>query len=227
MRGLTDRPPMGLTDAQREQWEDIYDQCTRAGNRERAWDDEWSSHVANKLHQDTWTRSGRRRHLPAPGRLPQPGNMIALGFFLDANYYYPETGSILILDEKRRLPVCLWSEQLRAVLVFPKMRIPRAEVSSASLPALLRLYRKWHDGKDPKDGGSRIRFPDYKFDAVYPCVATSYRSDKFDAVNEYVDYIHHHDRGAGDGHGPLIYISRECIMIRGGKLRVTSGGLDG
>jgi len=219
MRGLTDLAPLGLTKQQGNLWESMYEQASFLYGQE------WGSHVANKVHCDLWTSTGRRRAPPRTGVLPHPGNMISLGFFVDVNYLDPRTGRILV--RSYRLPDCLWSERLRAVLVFPRMKIPSATVEAKRLPAELALYRKWHDGKQPKDGASEVAFNAPRFSKVFPVIAETYRSDKFDDVNDYVDYIHHNDTGSSGAPGPMVYFADgdECIMIRGGRLRLTSRGL--
>jgi hypothetical protein len=226
-RGLTDYPPVRLNGQQRRLWERLYFQSETiaASNYWGREGFEWPAHVANKVIDDLWTRDGRRRRLPAPGVLPFPGDMISIGFALDVQYFDPSTQSIAT-RKFPRLPLCLWSEHLRAVLIFPKMKVPDAQQQATSFPRLLRLYKSWHQGKMPKDGVATVRIEVPVFDAVYPCIAESYRSDKFGNHYEFDDYVHHNDTGAGGEHGPLLYAGPTCFMIRGGRLELTPRGLD-
>jgi len=224
-RGLTDHAPLRFSGRQRATWERIYLQAEElaAGGY---WGKEgatWPAHVATKVGDDLWTRAGRVRSLPRPGLMPPPGDMISIGFAVDAQYFDPRAS--MIRTVKFQLPKCLWSERLRAVIVFTDLQIPPATIDPYSLPDLLALYRKWHDGKMPKNGGSKVSYEAPLFTSVYPCIAETYRSDKFDKDYEYVDYVHHNDPGAAGQHGPLLYAGPTCVMIRGGRLALTSGGL--
>lgn len=227
LRGLTDYPPSRLTAPQRELWERIYVQ-SEAFAASGVWGDEgytWPAHVATKVTNDLWTRSGSRRRLTFRRVMPPPGDMIAIGFTIDAQYFDPKSATIKTW-RPRGLPLCLWSEDLQAVVVFTKMRIPNATMPAASMPKLLRLYKSWHDGKMPKDGVADVDYDAPTFTAVYPCVAESYRSDKFHDHYRYQDYVHHNEMGANGSHGPLLYMGPSCVMIRGGRLRLTPRGLD-
>lgn len=225
-RGLTDHAPSGLTQAQRQQWERNYEQ-SEAVAASGYWGDEgfrWPAHVANKIHRDLWTESGRRRALPGPTILPDPGDMIGIGFAVDVQYYDCARRTIKTLKFPR-LPVCLWSKRLQAVVIFRRMAIPEATIPAASMPEMLSLFRSWHEGKMPKSGGSNLRYEAPRFGAVYSCVAETYRSDKFDEYYEYVDYVHHNETGSRGQAGPLLYLGSDCVMIRGGRLALTSRGL--
>ena len=224
-RGLTDYPPRGLTQAQRQQWERTYVQ-SEAIAAKGVWGkdgSDWPAHVATKVHRDLRTPSGRPRALPRPGILPNPGDMIGIGFAVDVQYY--DDASKRIETTTFPLPVCLWSERLQAVVIFRRMAIPEANIAAQSMPQMLALFRRWHDGKMPKAGGSELVYHAPFFTAVYPCVAETYRSDKFDDDYEYVDYVHHNDPGPSGQHGPLLYLGPDCAMIRGGRLALTSRGL--
>ena len=227
LRGLTDHPPARLRGVQRATWERLYVQ-SEAIAASGAWGDEgytWPAHVANKIVNDLWTPSGRPRALPRPGLMPAPGDMIAIGFFVEAHYWDGRR----IAKLSMRLPVCLWSDHLRAVVVFRRMQIPEATYAAKTAPQLLALYRKWHDGKDPKAGWANMTFEAPRFSRVFPCVDEVYRSDKFDDDFKYTDYVHHHDKGVlmagGRGPGPMLFVGPEAIMIRGGRLALTSRGL--
>lgn len=226
LRGLTDRAPWYLTKPHAALWERLYGQA-----EEIAYSGRWGkhgitlpAHVATKICDDLWTRSGANRVLPKPeSRSLPPGDMISLGYAVEVQYYDARTKAIETMSF--RLPTCLWSDQLQAVFVFTRLKIPQATMPAAAFPEMLALYRKWHDGKMPKHGVSIVRYPAPAFTSVSPCVAVTYRSDKFDENNEFVDYVHHHDRGASGNLGPMLFAGPDCVMIRGGRLALTSEGL--
>ncbi len=215
LRGLTDFEPWGLTDEQLRVWRKNY------AKAKKMYGQRWASHVADTLNQTMWLPSGARRRMPSPGRLPFLGDIFHIGYLLDVNYYDGST----IRTKVYPLVDLWWSKSKKAAVAFPRMRFSTPTRDAEEFPSLLREYRKWHDGKPPKAGVGRFRYEDWPFVSVYPCVAESYRSDKFERDYEYVDWIHHHHRGRGRSAQPMVHFGPNCVMIRGGRLELTSGGL--
>lgn len=221
MRGITDYPPGGLTETQSAVWEAVYQASMPLYGYQ------WAGHVSSKIVDDLWTRSGRSRTLTKPRVIPNPGNMVWLGYTISLQYFDPRSREIIVRKHFPPLTDCLWSPKLQAVMVYPGLRIPPASMMPETVPKLLKIYQDWHDGKYPKNGVSRVNnIPGPRVRKVYPAAAIVYRSDKFDADGEWVDYIHHHDDG-GDGRpGPMVYDGGTAWMLRGGRLVLTPDGLD-
>lgn len=219
MRGWTDHAPSRLSPAQTRIWERLYKESVYLyGQR-------WGAHVANKISGDSWTAGGKPRAAPRRSRLPDPGGMIWLGYTVSLQYYDPETRKPIAVKNFKQLPDCLWSPRLQAVMTYPQLKLPPATESEHSVPELMRLYRKWHNGKSAKHGVSRVQVPDPVPCSIFPGVVIVYRSDKFDADGDWVDYIHHLDPGSRGRPGPMVYKSSSAWMLRGGRLALTSGGL--
>lgn len=221
MHAVAEDPPMGFPEAAEPRWEKLYRQAADLYGAE------YAGHVATKLSYDLVNRAtGRARPRPVPGKLPNPHGMIGLGYTLQVTGVY--WGEDTIVSPLRlHAPFCLWSEHLHAVLSFPGLKMPAPVMSPHQVPELLRLYRTWHNGKDPKIGASRVRVPDPVFTDVLAGAIIAYSSDKFDADGDFHTYVHHFELGPRGQPGPLVYVSRECIMVRGGFLRLTRDGLAG
>lgn len=219
LRGLTDHAPGGMTELQRTVWDAVY------WRAEHLYGGEWSAHVADKICADLWTSTGRARAQPNRVKLPDPGDMIWLGYAMSLQYFDPSSPDLLVVHKFTTMPDCLWSPRLQAVMVYPRLVLPPPTVMPEDVPKLLRLYRTWHEGKYPKRGASRVQLPDPTPRAIYPAAAIVYRSDKFDKDGVWVDYIHHHDKGARGQPGPMVYDGGSAWMLRGGRLELTADGL--
>ena len=189
-----------------------------------------------------YVRSGgdwRRRRLSGLRNLPAPGNMLFLGCFLDLEYVTSDGEIQGCGFETSDCVPLLWSDDLQALIV-----LPFAKDGKCIHPPRTRedqLARVWAKGR-PAACSLKSAYSRPPMHTVYPAVQVSYSSDKF-SWGKNTDYIHHHERGrekllrfSGPGRGPCAYFSKEpfrarrapeAIMVRGGKLRLTSHGIDG
>ena len=129
MRGLTDYAPSRLSPEQKAIWERLYKES------EFLYGQRWAAHVATKVVDDMWTRSGHVR-TPKLSRFPDPGNMIWLGYTVSLQYCDPKTRKPIVVKNFTRLPDCLWSPKLQAVMTYPRLTLPKATVSEHDVPDL-------------------------------------------------------------------------------------------
>lgn len=168
----------------------------------------------------------RKRRLGGLARLPDPGNMLDCGCFLELEWVTP-SGEIRGVKPKdgARVPL-LWSHSKQAIFILPYMERtacvypPRATENE--------LAQVWAKGR-PAACSSRAAYNRPPMRVAYPAIQVSYLSDKF-THGETIPYIHHF--------GPQVvaYCSKEpfgasrapeAIMIRGGRLSLTTHGIDG
>lgn len=219
---LLDDAPTDLPAPAVRRWEALHAQAADLYGQQ------YAAHVATKLVYDLWSsHTGRPRPRPTPGQLPQRRlGLVGLGHTIEiAGVEWG--GSKIVSAKKLRLPICFWSHELQAVLSFPGLKVAPPVMSAYEVPKLLSLYRTWHDGKDPKIGASRGTVPRASFDRVLAGAIIAYSSDKFEPNGKYVTYVHHFELGRRGEPGPLIYVAKDAIMVRGGKLRLTADGLAG
>ena len=216
--------PWTLPDRERAVWDRTHGDIERLQARELF--PEWASprKIAKKAVKDLFV-DGKRRRLPGPKRLPDPGNSIDLGpngGGLLGLYTVNDQGVVKMRRWKTtgRLPPCLWSKKLKGVVCFPGVQLPAPTMSAYTAPALLELYEEWHDGKEPL-GVSRVNVPKAELGPGQPALAIVYRSDKFSDDGDMTDYMH------VLGPGVTAWVGKKGILVRGGRLRLTAGGLVG
>lgn len=170
----------------------------------------------------TW----RRRQLRGIGRMPNPGNLLNLGCFIELEYVMPdgEIRGVKYLPSDR-VPL-FWSHSKQAAYVLPRMK-----QGACSLPPRRtedHLARMWAKGR-AATCASPVRHGTPPMRTAYPAIQVSYLSDKFTHGDD-KPYIHHF------GPEVIAYFSSEpfragrapeAFMIRGGRLSLTSHGIDG
>lgn len=156
---------------------------------------------------------------PSEARFPDPGDLAAIGVFIEVDVVQAD-GTILACGFKQsdRIPM-LWSPSLRAVFVYPGVKDFTCDTKPT--PQLRRVIRTWTRGRQGARCASERTMPRPAIVTKWPAIAVTYFSTKFGSPKR---YIHHHDPG--------VWASRSagkspCIMIRGGRLRLTSDGLAG
>jgi hypothetical protein len=168
----------------------------------------------------------RARRYSGLARMPKPGNLLNLGDFLEVEYVTHE-GQIRGIRYQRSDHVPLfWSHSKQALFVLPTL-----EEGPCDMPPRRtenELAQVWAQGR-PASCSSRIKgMRQLPMPAVFPAIQVSYHSDKF-THGRSMQYIHHF------GSGVLCYFSHDPfgssrapdIMIRGGRLRLTTHGIDG
>jgi hypothetical protein len=170
----------------------------------------------------------RKRRLGGLARMPKPGTLLnltpnqgyAIGLTCVESNGAIRTDSWTPTDQ---VPL-LWSDDLQALFIMPAL--DRGPCRNPAPIREDRLARMWAKGRGARCAGM-ARYPSPPLPFVFPCLQTSYASDKF-THGRLRHYIHHHEPGvrAYCSHDPR---RREpaVIMIRGGKLRLTSHGIDG
>jgi hypothetical protein len=210
--------PWSIPKAARRTWANAYNTANRllGAGRPKHLPRYSPGDIAAKVVADLY-RSGRKRTMPGPSKMPKPGGLVYLGGPLLGVYIAGDDGRIRVHRFPR--PPGYWSKKLSAVVAFPGLRHPPPTISAMTAPRLLALYEQWHDGKFPR-GLSRMKLQHQPcLGRAYSCVATVYVSDKFDDDGQYVNYIHVHDKGV------LARFSKRGILIRGGRLALTKDGL--
>lgn len=167
----------------------------------------------------------KRRRVAGLARMPKPGNMLSLGTFLELEYVMPDgaiRGFKFQLADK--IPL-MWSHSKQALFVLPQL-----EEGPCVLPPRQTendLAQVWAKGR-PASCSSRVSIDPRPMPYAHPAVQVSYHSDKF-THGRSIPYIHHF------GPGVLCYFSHDPfgasrapdVMIRGGRLRLTTHGIDG
>jgi len=183
-------------------------------------------------------RGYAKRRVTGMRKMPRPGNLLNLGCFIELEYVSSD-GTIyaLTFSPQDKIPL-FWSDDKQALFVFPYDR-PGACVYPPE-EREDRLSRIWAKGR-PAECASDLNFPaGIPLPVAYPAIQVSYRSDKFSRSKSITNYIHHHERSVpllGQSQpGPVVYFSKEpygaktpprAIMIAGGKLSLTTHGIDG
>ena len=222
-------------------WDSVYDFASRTWVRARVplrgYDDRDARSTADTAVAGYFTggpvRGYRRRPIRALSRMPRPGTMLNLtprGGYVEGLDAVRRDVTILRIKWSRADDVpALWSKRLQAVLILPTMR-----QGLCNLPVPVaenELAKVWQKGR-PATCAAPATYPSPPMPYVLPILQTSYVSDKF-TPKTLTRYIHHHEPGGTRG-PVLVYFSSDprrgqpvAIMIRGGKLRLTSHGIDG
>lgn len=186
--------------------------------------------AASGWYRRSGLMSFSKRRLGGLARMPKPGNLLNLGTggggFLELEYVMP-TGEIrgVRFAAADQQPLW-WSHSKQALFVLPALKTgPCVERPP---PTQNELAQVWAKGR-PASCAARFEDPPQKpMRVAYPGIQISYRSDKF-THGRLVNFIHHF------GPGVVCYFSHEPyrasrppdIMVRGGRLRLTSHGIDG
>jgi hypothetical protein len=166
-----------------------------------------------------------RRRLGGLSRMPPTGNLLNLGDFTELEWVTP-SGQIrgIKFAIGDHVPL-MWSHRRQALFILPSMsqgpcNLPPQRTENA-------LAQMWAKGR-PAPCSAKFTHTPKPLPVVYPAIEISYYSDKF-THGKPMDYIHHF------GPGVLCYFSHEPygsrrapdVMIRGGRLRLASHGIDG
>lgn len=167
--------------------------------------------------------------LANPAELPRPrGQVTYLGTMLELQHFLPDRSEVRHSWSTRSAPHLFWSERDRALYSFPGVSLPRRfsrNVSGAKLAG--EAYKRW-TGLNPSRRRT-TRAPASRVAAAGPATYILYRSDKWpeqgETVRRPINYVHPFDAGVvafvGPGRVPTAF------MVKGGKLRLTTGGLEG
>ena len=203
-----------LSRVQRRVYDNAYAQAEVAYTREQALPDDVAWTIVTGLFD-----GDRRRRMPKAQRMPDARGLVMLGELVEVHVADPE-GNLLRHQWPGRHPACLWSHDLQAVVSWPNLDLPtEGGLDPQLMPELVEVYETWHAGRKPR-GLHTVRLPTPLLPAAEVAVATLYRSDKFDRKGQLVPYIHHHDPG-----GVLARCSDRGVLVQGGKLKLTRGGL--
>ena len=165
------------------------------------------------------------------GRLPALGPLVDLtspmGTFLSVDYV-TERGEIWREDCRppggTKIPL-IWSRKAKALVVLPRVR--GGECNLPPVKEDSRVLSTWTQGRRSGRCSSQLpALPSYSLRYCYPCVAVSYRSDKFAGRGDMTEYIHHIDSP-----GVRVWMDRrdnpQVVLIQGGRLRITEHGIAG
>lgn len=182
-----------------------------------------SERTADAALAGWWTPSYRRRIHRGSARMPNPGNLLNIGCFLDVDVVTPD-GDIVVHSFSRadRVPL-YWSENLRACFILPKMRLSECRYRPTSRED--RLARIWAKGR-PATCARIGRGAQGPLPKEVPALAISYLSDKF-THGRPIEYIHHLGPGVTCSFSASSRGAPRAIMVRGGNLHLTEYGLEG
>ncbi len=185
--------------------------------------------TADAAAKGWYRRSGgewRKRALGGVARMPNPGNMLDCGCFLELEYVMPNGEIRGVAPPKgTRIPL-LWSHSKQAIFILPYME----KTACVFAPRKVEdgLAQVWAKGRGAACS-SRAAYNTPPMRVAYPAIQVSYESDKFTHGNP-IPYIHHF------GPEVVAFFSKEpfranrapeAIMIRGGRLSLTTHGIDG
>lgn len=194
---------------------------------------DWDARLTANAAAEGWYKSTpngyRKRVFRGLSLMPSHGDTFDLQSFTELEYV-TDQGEIRGVSFDPKDGVSLrWSDSKQALYI-----LPRVKESACVYPPRKnedRLSRIWAQGR-PAKCSSRTLVKNPPMRVAYPAIQVSYRSDKFGLGDDGkpISYIHHHEPGV------VVYFSEEpfgarrapeAIMIRGGKLRLTSHGIDG
>jgi hypothetical protein len=211
-----------------ELWERVYDASLAAYTSIPDYEARDAALTADAAAKGWYSGGGlfggkhRRKSLRGLAKLPDPGDMLDLGCFLELEWCTcaGKLEGVRITGEKVPL---LWSDRLQALFVFPDSK--RGACSYPARPREAKLRQVWTRGGQTAKCAQKVKFPRPAMPIVYPGIQVSYRSNKFGSTT---NYIHHHEAGV------RVYFSDpptkrrpRAIMIRGGKLSLTPHGIHG
>lgn len=221
----------------REQmWRRVYEYSRAEYTRIPGYDDRDAAATADAACGSWFARSGlifrnhRMRRLVGISKTPDPGNTLDLtpngGHFVGVDVVDAQGRIHNFSFDRSDDVVLLWSADRKALFAFPNLE--RGACVYPPTPRENHLSKVWAKGR-PAKCSSKARYPAPALRWVLPAIQTSYRSDKFGKVGQMQDYIHHHEANV------MCYCSSnpnrrkapDVMMIRGGRLRLTSHGIDG
>lgn len=227
-------PPMPMPAAARALWQRVYRQSRAAWVGKLAdYYDEDAQLTANVAVVGWFAQRGGHwsmRHYASMGMSPSPGSTFVLGEFegvecVDRSGNFIEHVFAPNKARGERLPLLIWSQDLRACFVFPQLEVGPCSTELAERER--RLVAMWNEGR-PASKACRINPPRVRMGTPVPAIDISYVSDKFkdkDGVRRWKHYIHHFE---GDVTATLsLEALPKVLIVRGGKLRVTPSGLEG
>lgn len=225
-RGLFVRPgpPRGLGVIGTAAWWRLYDTASRVYTQIPQYYVEDAIATAS-VGARAWYRGGRLRPMPRLSHFPDPGDLVTLGTFIEIDAAR-QNGKIEAIGfgDSDGIPLW-WSKKLSACFVYPFLR-----GSACKLPpnaAERRLVRTWTDGNYRAACAAEGQIPRPRCVEVLPALAVTYLSTKFSRTGEIVRYVHHHEDNVHVYLGPSVGGAPQAIMLRGGRLRLTTHGLDG
>jgi hypothetical protein len=190
---------------------------------------DYDARLTADIAADNWYESNllggspKARSYNGLKKLPATGNLLRLGAALEVEWVTRD--GTMKLAHFHGSTDMLWSDRLQAVLVLPDVR--KGPCTSPPTRREAQLLARWARGRAARCS-LPVTFNRPPMPYVFPCVQVSYRSDKF-SPGAPRNYIHHID-----SRGVLAYFSSDpmsrapqAIMVRGGKLRLTSHGLAG
>jgi hypothetical protein len=182
--------------------------------------------AAGWFHRPSLLSSYRPRRYSGLARMPKPGNLLELGDFLEVEYV-TSAGQIrgIRFQLSDHVPL-YWSHTRQALFMLPTLKEGPCDMPPTRTEN--HLAQVWAKGR-PAACSAKFSPPrQLPMPAVYPAIQISYHSDKF-THGKSIQYIHHF------GSGVLCYFSHDPfgsnrapdVMIRGGRLRLTTHGIDG
>lgn len=228
-------PPLEMPAAARALWLRVYRESSRKWvGKLDDYNDEDAQLTANVAVVGHFAQRGgqwSRRHYTSPGISPSVGSTFVLGEFEGVECVDAQGGFVehIFTPERsrgERLPLLIWSQDLRACFVFPKIEL--GPCADEIAPRERKLVAMWNRGRPVRCAAPIKNTPHVRMGVPMPAIDISYYSDKFpdsDGVRRWKHYIHHFE---GDVTATLSLESLpKVVMIRGGKLRVTPSGLEG
>lgn len=145
-----------------------------------------------------------------------------LGKFLDSVVELDDGDGVIRIGT----PVLCWSAKGSALVVFAGYKLPALR-AAAELPAIpARVVETWTQGREAtRERQAELELPAGRWRDLGPARSIGYRSDKFHARGQLVDYDHKFTtavRAYQLGGG-----SRCVFAWRGGRLRITRRGIEG
>jgi hypothetical protein len=211
------------TPAQQRVWDRVYETSINAYTSIRGYDDFDARKTATVAVNGLFTGSGARRNPAGLSDMPDPGNVLNLGTFLELHFVDGQGKILMDSFAPSDHVALLWSEGRKACYIVPSLAA--SACNRLPTPREDKLARRWAKGR-PAACGRVVNFPAPAMPVVHPGIAITYDSDKFNhGTNE--RFIHHFGPGVRCYFARTFHGSPHAIMVRGGKLRLTSHGLAG
>jgi len=211
------------TAAESRLWKKIYEYSLDEYGDIKGYDDEDARKTAAVAVNGWYGSNGRLRTFKGLKQMPDPGNTFNCGNVLGVHWV--DRGGAVGQDnfDDSDGVALLWSDDLQACFIVPTL--PASVCNGLPTPREDRLARRWARGRGAACSRRGV-FPECAMPYVFPGLAVAYESDKF-RHGRSETFIHHF------GPGVRCYIARNyhgaphAIMLRGGKLKLTTHGLAG